>query len=279
MPRGTRMDCYARFDNSDANLNNPDPKVAVRFGDQTWEEMMIGFFEAAPAHENLQEPTAKKEQLSRLDKFNVIMAATKGEPDDNIKVGAYMALSDPDIFRQFGFILRTMVPQVDRLCITAVKDGKVVELMGPFSHRGHHGDHAHAKDDRAARHGGDEGEADVEKAIAEARKKSGQKTEESILSPLPPVDAEGEALADYAAGSKAVVNNDLTKVRGKLAAAMVGRGAKSSLHVPAEFQGQRVSINFWSRDPDAFPPAAEAVLTAVAGIMTAPKDNAQAAAK
>ena len=45
----------------------------------------------------------------------MIMAATKGEPDDNVKVGAFMALSDPQIFRQFGFILRTMVPQIDRL--------------------------------------------------------------------------------------------------------------------------------------------------------------------
>ena len=55
-----------------------------------------------------------------MDRFNVIMAATKGEPDDNVKVGAYMAMSDPQIFRQFGFILRTMVPQIDRLCITTV---------------------------------------------------------------------------------------------------------------------------------------------------------------
>ena len=28
MPRGTRMDCFAEFDNSEDNLNNPDPKVA-----------------------------------------------------------------------------------------------------------------------------------------------------------------------------------------------------------------------------------------------------------
>jgi hypothetical protein len=31
------------FDNSEANPYNPDPKSEVRWGDQTWEEMMIGY--------------------------------------------------------------------------------------------------------------------------------------------------------------------------------------------------------------------------------------------
>jgi hypothetical protein len=43
LPAGTRIECTAHFDNSDKNPNNPDPKKAVRWGDQTWEEMMIGF--------------------------------------------------------------------------------------------------------------------------------------------------------------------------------------------------------------------------------------------
>ena len=265
MPRGTRMDCYAQFDNSTDNLNNPDPKSAVRFGDQTWEEMMIGFFEATPADENRLDPTAQKKPMSRLDKFGVILAATKGEPDDNIKVGAYMALTDPNIFRQFGFILRSMVPQVDRVCLTTVKDGKVVELMGPFSGRDH-GD----------KQGGEE---EVEQAIAATRKGHGEESAENILAPLPPTDAAGEDLAAYIAGSKIVVNDDLTKAKGKLMEAMVKRGAKSSMHVPAEIKGQRVCVSFWSRDANAFPAPAQALLTGIAQIMTAPKENAQAAAK
>jgi hypothetical protein len=39
--------CIAHFDNSEANLNNPDPTADVRWGDQTWEEMMIGYFDIA----------------------------------------------------------------------------------------------------------------------------------------------------------------------------------------------------------------------------------------
>jgi hypothetical protein len=47
MPAGTRIHCVAHFDNSEANLANPDPTVTVRWGDQTWEEMMIGYFNVA----------------------------------------------------------------------------------------------------------------------------------------------------------------------------------------------------------------------------------------
>jgi peroxiredoxin len=44
VPSGTRILCEAAFDNSEANLNNPDPNATVTWGDQTYEEMMIGYF-------------------------------------------------------------------------------------------------------------------------------------------------------------------------------------------------------------------------------------------
>lgn len=44
LPKGTRLDCVAHFDNSTKNKFNPDPTKEVRWGDQTWEEMMIGWF-------------------------------------------------------------------------------------------------------------------------------------------------------------------------------------------------------------------------------------------
>jgi peroxiredoxin len=45
LPAGTRMHCEAHFDNSDANPNNPDPTKTVRWGEQTWDEMMIGYYD------------------------------------------------------------------------------------------------------------------------------------------------------------------------------------------------------------------------------------------
>jgi peroxiredoxin len=47
LPPGTRIECTAHFDNSAENPNNPDPKARVRWGDQTWQEMMIGFVDYA----------------------------------------------------------------------------------------------------------------------------------------------------------------------------------------------------------------------------------------
>lgn len=42
LPAGTVVMCRGVFDNSADNLNNPDPTKEVRWGDQTWDEMMLG---------------------------------------------------------------------------------------------------------------------------------------------------------------------------------------------------------------------------------------------
>lgn len=47
LPVGSRIDCAAWFDNSPNNKFNPDPKRAVPWGDQSWDEMHIGFTEVA----------------------------------------------------------------------------------------------------------------------------------------------------------------------------------------------------------------------------------------
>jgi peroxiredoxin len=41
---GTRLVCTAVYDNSAGNPANPDPTQLVRWGEQTWEEMLIGFY-------------------------------------------------------------------------------------------------------------------------------------------------------------------------------------------------------------------------------------------
>ena len=47
IPDGTRIYCRAVFDNSDDNLNNPDSTRSVKWGDQTDDEMMIGYYDYA----------------------------------------------------------------------------------------------------------------------------------------------------------------------------------------------------------------------------------------
>jgi hypothetical protein len=47
LPPGGKVECFAWFDNSPNNKYNPDPKRAVPWGDQSWDEMHIGFTEIA----------------------------------------------------------------------------------------------------------------------------------------------------------------------------------------------------------------------------------------
>ncbi len=47
LPAGATLSATAEWDNSRNNPNNPDPDSAVRWGEQTWEEMMVGFFDVA----------------------------------------------------------------------------------------------------------------------------------------------------------------------------------------------------------------------------------------
>ncbi len=44
---GTKLQAVAWFDNSRGNKHNPDPDAAVRWGEQTSDEMMVGFFDVA----------------------------------------------------------------------------------------------------------------------------------------------------------------------------------------------------------------------------------------
>src|ERR1700681_3042983 len=43
--KGTRLEYVPGFDRLQNNKFNPDPSKEVRWGDQSWEEMMIGYFE------------------------------------------------------------------------------------------------------------------------------------------------------------------------------------------------------------------------------------------
>ncbi len=44
IPKGAKIECTAHFDNSANNPLNPDPTKEVTWGDQSWDEMMVGFF-------------------------------------------------------------------------------------------------------------------------------------------------------------------------------------------------------------------------------------------
>ena len=44
MPKGAVLEAEFHYDNSGANRFNPEPTAEVHWGDQTWEEMMLGYY-------------------------------------------------------------------------------------------------------------------------------------------------------------------------------------------------------------------------------------------
>ena len=43
IPKGTRVNVVAHWDNSPNNPLNPDPTATIRWGDQSWDEMLVPF--------------------------------------------------------------------------------------------------------------------------------------------------------------------------------------------------------------------------------------------
>ncbi len=61
-PKGSKLVCVAHYDNSTNNKFNPDPTKLVKWGPQTWDEMMIGYLDYTVDKQNLrtQSQTATK---------------------------------------------------------------------------------------------------------------------------------------------------------------------------------------------------------------------------
>jgi peroxiredoxin len=45
IPKGTKLRCTAHYDNSVDNVANPNPNIFVHWGEQTWDEMLMGFLD------------------------------------------------------------------------------------------------------------------------------------------------------------------------------------------------------------------------------------------
>ncbi|MFO0944641.1 MAG: redoxin domain-containing protein [Planctomycetota bacterium] len=65
VPPGAKVRCVAHWDNSSDNPANPDPSANVTWGDQSWDEMMLGFFDVAVKID--REQLAKEKVAPRLE--------------------------------------------------------------------------------------------------------------------------------------------------------------------------------------------------------------------
>jgi peroxiredoxin len=121
LPKGTKMYCVAHFDNSPDNLANPDPSKEVSWGEQTWEEMMFGWFEMSLADQDLTQPASAsalraKEFLAQADTIRI---------DDQLKAMARGSLKNDKTLERFVWQLFELVPQLDRVCVTTVENDKL----------------------------------------------------------------------------------------------------------------------------------------------------------
>src|SRR5262249_25030792 len=73
LPKGAKLHAVAHWDNSVNNVLNPDPSKVVRFGLQSWEEMMVGYMvyvweRPEPAAELAKNPPSQADLFfDRLD--------------------------------------------------------------------------------------------------------------------------------------------------------------------------------------------------------------------
>ncbi len=222
VPAGTVMQCLAHFNNSESNLANPDPGATVRWGDQTWEEMMIGWFNQTT--DVFPEDVAGSP--SRAERFAKYPPVKPQRLGTILSRAAQRALESDENMAKLAFRLEKETPQVDRICASVVEDGQVrfVRVWQPL-----------VFDAKLGRDG---------------RKES----------------AQNAALAQYATADKPVVNQDLATVKGDDLLAMRGL-LGSSLHVPVTINGKPGTVNFWSREKNAFPPAAVEFLTQIAKLV------------
>src|SRR5439155_9713905 len=66
LPKGTRIDLVAHYDNSVANKHNPDPSKAVTFGEASTSEMMFGMFEFTAEAGVSPKPSTERERMEAL---------------------------------------------------------------------------------------------------------------------------------------------------------------------------------------------------------------------
>ncbi|MFG0263051.1 MAG: alkyl hydroperoxide reductase, partial [Novipirellula sp. JB048] len=76
VPAGSRVVCTATYDNSEANLNNPDPTATVRWGDQTWDEMMIGYYHYAVPFRGQPRKSNNKNTSTQREKNAALIRST-----------------------------------------------------------------------------------------------------------------------------------------------------------------------------------------------------------
>jgi len=240
MPKGTILKCNAHFDNSAENLSNPDPAQTVRFGDQTWDEMMIGFFNMSRVREGRyydQSKPRSEQFLSQLSNHDALIS-------DSLRAKGKIALrSDADFDRWWDEAINAL-PQVDRIDVSYV-DGPAFRYLYV---------------------------AQGEELPSTMRSVKELPKQIASMGPL-------LGLYQYAKKGVVVVNNDPDQTKG-MEMKFLTKILPSSVHIPIVVNGKPGTVNFWSMDKGAFPPeAAEVAQKLVDTLGTTQEKNTASASR
>ena len=128
LPKGTKLSVTAHFDNSAKNKFNPDPTKDVRYGEPTYDEMMIGFLDNTyewPAAVKI-DPALLSDYVGRYDVGKGAFIEVVREQDKIISIGTDKTKYElvpigKDKFR--------MVEQESELTFIRNAQGEVVERL------------------------------------------------------------------------------------------------------------------------------------------------------
>lgn len=129
-PAGSELRCLAHFDNSEHNLANPDPKIDVTWGEQTWEEMMIGWFtETTDVY-----PDDLPAGQTRTARFLAKVERDPPKAGAILNRAAGVATKSETGLDRYLDRLQKELPQIDRVCVTVVDndEAKVTLAAQPF---------------------------------------------------------------------------------------------------------------------------------------------------
>jgi hypothetical protein len=108
LDRVAALEMQVCFDNSGENPANPDPEEFVTWGDQTWQEMAVAFFDIAHPrdqprvwenHEDQDAADTEAERQAQISKAADKFLAALDQNGDGVIVREEV----PDAFRMFGF--------------------------------------------------------------------------------------------------------------------------------------------------------------------------------
>ncbi len=79
LPKGTKITCVAHYDNSPSNRALTSENIAdtVHWGDQTWEEMMIGYIDYIPDEPVEASDAPRRSPINRTERASVALASVK----------------------------------------------------------------------------------------------------------------------------------------------------------------------------------------------------------